>query len=175
MKIIIRGKGSVKEGKLGRGRDPLPGEDEPLHAYITGQSPEAVKGAVERVRNSWPRWILIGFTIIDWLIELEDNLSLDWLIDELCTYLCIDRLHCIDLTELFYISVFLPKDQTDSNGRHRSAGASERPAEATTAWAGTAERDVAWRGWTAVQQLRVHSASHLELPRQTEYHTHDRL
>ncbi|OQV24906.1 Splicing factor 1 [Hypsibius exemplaris] len=48
-KIIIRGKGSVKEGKLGRGnRDPLPGEDEPLHAYITGQSPEAVRGAVDR-------------------------------------------------------------------------------------------------------------------------------
>jgi hypothetical protein len=56
-KIIIRGKGSVKEGKIGRvNRDPLPGEDEPLHAYITGQSPEAVKGAVERVRKYKPDW-----------------------------------------------------------------------------------------------------------------------
>jgi splicing factor 1 len=32
-KIIIRGKGSVKEGKVAtRNGQPLPGEDEPLHA-----------------------------------------------------------------------------------------------------------------------------------------------
>lgn len=50
-KIIIRGKGSVKEGKVGRkDGQPLPGEDEPLHAYITATNPEAVKKAVERVR-----------------------------------------------------------------------------------------------------------------------------
>ncbi|VDP12734.1 unnamed protein product [Onchocerca flexuosa] len=35
-KIIIRGKGSVKEGKLGRREGPMPGENEPLHAYVTG-------------------------------------------------------------------------------------------------------------------------------------------
>lgn len=48
--IIIRGKGSVKEGKVGHkdGR-PLPAQDEPLHAYITGNNPENVKKAVERV------------------------------------------------------------------------------------------------------------------------------
>ena len=45
-KIIIRGKGSVKEGKVGK---PLPGEDEPLHAYVTANSMEAIKKAVERV------------------------------------------------------------------------------------------------------------------------------
>lgn len=28
---------------------PLPGEDEPLHAYITGTSPEIVAKAVEKV------------------------------------------------------------------------------------------------------------------------------
>ncbi|XP_055331752.1 splicing factor 1-like [Paramacrobiotus metropolitanus] len=51
-KIIIRGKGSVKEGKIGRpNRDPLPGEDEPLHAYITGQTPEYVRGAVEKIKT----------------------------------------------------------------------------------------------------------------------------
>lgn len=49
-KIIIRGKGSVKEGKIGRkDGQPLPGEDEPLHAYITANDPENVKNAVQRV------------------------------------------------------------------------------------------------------------------------------
>ena len=51
-KIIIRGKGSVKEGKVGRkDGQPLPGEDEPLHAYVTATNPEAVKKAVERIRQ----------------------------------------------------------------------------------------------------------------------------
>jgi splicing factor 1 len=51
-KIIIRGKGSVKEGKVGRkDGQPLPGEDEPLHAYITATNPECVKKAVERVKT----------------------------------------------------------------------------------------------------------------------------
>lgn len=43
-KIIIRGKGSVKEGKVGRVPGQLmPGEDEPLHALITGPTEEDVK------------------------------------------------------------------------------------------------------------------------------------
>lgn len=51
-KIIIRGKGSVKEGKVGRkDGQPLPGEDEPLHAYITANNLEAVKKAVERIHE----------------------------------------------------------------------------------------------------------------------------
>lgn len=51
-KIIIRGKGSVKEGKVGRkDGQPLPGEDEPLHAYITANNLDAVKKAVERVSS----------------------------------------------------------------------------------------------------------------------------
>ena len=48
-KIMIRGKGATKEGKLGRTGLPQPGEDEPLHALITGQAPEAVKNAVDKV------------------------------------------------------------------------------------------------------------------------------
>jgi hypothetical protein len=45
------GKGSVKEGKIGRkDGQPLPGEDEPLHAYVTANNPENVKKAVEKVR-----------------------------------------------------------------------------------------------------------------------------
>lgn len=49
-KIIIRGKGSVKEGKVGRkDGQPLPGEDEPLHAFITASNPEYVKKAVDKV------------------------------------------------------------------------------------------------------------------------------
>lgn len=48
-KIMIRGKGATKEGKLGRAGLPQPGEDEPLHALITGNTPEAVKTAVDKV------------------------------------------------------------------------------------------------------------------------------
>lgn len=51
-KIIIRGKGSVKEGKVSRKEGaPLPGEDEPLHAYITANNPEAVKKAVDKINE----------------------------------------------------------------------------------------------------------------------------
>ncbi|XP_037071312.1 splicing factor 1-like [Pollicipes pollicipes] len=51
-KIVIRGKGSVKEGKVGR-RDglPMPGEDEPLHAIISSINPECVKRAVDRIKE----------------------------------------------------------------------------------------------------------------------------
>ena len=49
---MIRGKGATKEGKLGRAGLPQPGEDEPLHALITGNTPEAVKSAVDKVRYS---------------------------------------------------------------------------------------------------------------------------
>lgn len=51
-KIIIRGKGSVKEGKVGRkDGQPLPGEDEPLHAFITAANPECVKKAVDKIKD----------------------------------------------------------------------------------------------------------------------------
>jgi len=51
-KIIIRGKGSVKEGKVGRkDGQPLPGEDEPLHAYVTATDPECVKKAVNKIKE----------------------------------------------------------------------------------------------------------------------------
>jgi len=51
-KIIIRGKGSVKEGKVGRNNgQPLPGENEPLHAYITSTDADCVKRAVNRVKQ----------------------------------------------------------------------------------------------------------------------------
>ncbi|XP_013420116.2 splicing factor 1 isoform X1 [Lingula anatina] len=51
-KIIIRGKGSVKEGKIGRkDGQPLPGEDEPLHAYVTANNPENVAKAVEKIKE----------------------------------------------------------------------------------------------------------------------------
>ncbi|XP_073514451.1 splicing factor 1-like isoform X2 [Phyllobates terribilis] len=51
-KIMIRGKGSVKEGKVGR-KDGLmlPGEDEPLHALVTANNMENVKKAVEQIRS----------------------------------------------------------------------------------------------------------------------------
>lgn len=51
-KIIIRGKGSVKEGKVGRkDGQPLPGEDEPLHAFITASTLESVKKAVDKIKE----------------------------------------------------------------------------------------------------------------------------
>jgi hypothetical protein len=51
-KIIIRGKGSVKEGKVGRkDGQPLPGEDEPLHAFITASNPEFVQKAVAKIKE----------------------------------------------------------------------------------------------------------------------------
>ena len=51
-KIMIRGKGSVKEGKVGRkDGQPLPGEDEPLHALVTANNAESVKKAVIQVRK----------------------------------------------------------------------------------------------------------------------------
>lgn len=47
---MIRGKGSVKEGKVGRkDGQMLPGEDEPLHALVTANTMENVKKAVEQV------------------------------------------------------------------------------------------------------------------------------
>lgn len=48
---MIRGKGATKEGKLGRAGLPQPGEDEPLHALITGNTPEIVKNAVDKVSS----------------------------------------------------------------------------------------------------------------------------
>jgi len=51
-KIMIRGKGSVKEGKVIRkDSHPLPGEDEPLHALVSSNSIEHVKIAVEQIQK----------------------------------------------------------------------------------------------------------------------------
>ena len=51
-KQFFSGKGSVKDGKMGLVKHgPLPGEDEPLHAYITGSSLEIVAKAVEKVNK----------------------------------------------------------------------------------------------------------------------------
>ena len=47
------GKGSVKDGKMGLVKHgPMPGEDEPLHAYISGSTAEAVANAVEKVTQA---------------------------------------------------------------------------------------------------------------------------
>lgn len=48
---MIRGKGSVKEGKIGRkDGQPLPGEDEPLHALVSSTSVENVQKAVLEIQ-----------------------------------------------------------------------------------------------------------------------------
>jgi len=60
-KIIIRGKGSVKEGKLGRRDGPLPGEHEPLHAYVTGATKEVIKKGCEKVGGVVPDFLKTHF------------------------------------------------------------------------------------------------------------------
>jgi splicing factor 1 len=65
-KIIIRGKGSIKENKIGRSAgQPLPGEDEPLHAYITGATPEVVALACEKIREIIKQGIEVPETMND--------------------------------------------------------------------------------------------------------------
>ena len=50
--IIIRGKGSVKDWhKKKQDGKPIPGEDEPLHVFISSTNPEAVKKAEDKIRN----------------------------------------------------------------------------------------------------------------------------
>jgi len=58
--IVIRGKGSVKEGRIGtKDGKPLPGADEPLHAYITSDIEENVKKGADRVKlDGRPRNLL---------------------------------------------------------------------------------------------------------------------
>lgn len=47
---MIRGKGSVKEGKVVRkDNHPLPGEDEPLHALVSSNCVENVNKAVNEI------------------------------------------------------------------------------------------------------------------------------
>lgn len=49
-KIIIRGKGSVKEGKLS-GAEMLPGADEPLHAYLTANHMDSIQKATALINK----------------------------------------------------------------------------------------------------------------------------
>lgn len=67
---MIRGKGSVKEGKVGRkDGQMLPGEDEPLHALVTANTMENVKKAVEQVGHDWHMIPFIGYrTVMMFLI-----------------------------------------------------------------------------------------------------------
>ncbi|OQR72715.1 splicing factor 1-like [Tropilaelaps mercedesae] len=48
-KITIRGKGSTREGKVGKDGQPHPGEDEPLHALCSGLTTDAVQKAVKKI------------------------------------------------------------------------------------------------------------------------------
>jgi splicing factor 1 len=47
-KIVIRGKGSMKDGKK-KDNTPQPGEDEPLHVFITADTQESLDKAVKMV------------------------------------------------------------------------------------------------------------------------------
>ncbi|KAI6657201.1 Splicing factor 1-like [Oopsacas minuta] len=50
-KIMIRGKGSSKEGKLGKDGQPMPGEDEALHALVSGNDLTTVNVAVKKIKD----------------------------------------------------------------------------------------------------------------------------
>merc|ERR1719291_583681 len=50
-KILILGRGSKRQKTNEKGREDGKGDDEPLHAYVTSENPEAVKKAVDKIRN----------------------------------------------------------------------------------------------------------------------------
>jgi len=50
-KIMIRGKGSVKEGKGRKDGQPMPGEDEDLHALISAPTEEGLHGAIKKITS----------------------------------------------------------------------------------------------------------------------------
>jgi hypothetical protein len=50
-KIMIRGKGSVKPGKGRQGGQPVPGEDEELHALIRAPDELSFKRAIEKINK----------------------------------------------------------------------------------------------------------------------------
>lgn len=80
---MIRGKGSVKEGKVGRkDGQMLPGEDEPLHALVTANTMENVKKAVEQVRL-----MFLYFVFVDSLHACTHSRSLYLL--KLITRVCL--------------------------------------------------------------------------------------
>ena len=57
----------MKDGKIGRkDGQPLPGEDEPLHAYVTANNPENVRRAVEKVRLFPENKVVILLSCREW-------------------------------------------------------------------------------------------------------------
>jgi splicing factor 1 len=50
-RIVIRGKGSAKEGKGRKDGKPIPGEDEPLHVLIAADTEECLTKGVDEVRR----------------------------------------------------------------------------------------------------------------------------
>lgn len=51
VKVSIRGKGSLKEGKGAKHGQPQPGEDEDLHCLVAGESEDSVNRAVARINK----------------------------------------------------------------------------------------------------------------------------
>jgi len=80
-KIIIRGKGSVKEGKVARRDQPLPGEDEPLHAYVTATSAEAVQKALVKIKEVIKQGKI-------WNTYMKINLNEQWKEAFICDLTC---------------------------------------------------------------------------------------
>lgn len=50
-KIMIRGKGSVKEGKGRKDGQPMPGEDEDLHALISAPTEQGLHNAIKKITS----------------------------------------------------------------------------------------------------------------------------
>ena len=68
----------MKEGKIGRkDGQPLPGEDEPLHAYVTANNPENVIKAVEKVFCQFSCRTTFCF-FKGWAAHIKANQILSW-------------------------------------------------------------------------------------------------
>lgn len=99
---MIRGKGATKEGKLGRTGLPQPGEDEPLHALITGQTPEVVKDAVDRVCV----WVHVCVYVHMWVCGGCVYMYICVCVEYVCVWVCVRGVHSGILNNYYY-SMFI--------------------------------------------------------------------
>jgi hypothetical protein len=61
----IRGKGSVKPGRGRKDGMPIPGEDEPMHALVTGPDEVRCLGCVTHVSDWFTRRALVKALVYD--------------------------------------------------------------------------------------------------------------
>lgn len=62
----------MKEGKLGRREGPMPGENEPLHAYVTGMDTTIIKRACEKVFAFFSFFFVSQHLMVDGLVSAQN-------------------------------------------------------------------------------------------------------